>query len=220
MSDKIVFLAHGKSDDQIIKEINAIGEHEKVSRVIIGEAAAVTLQHAWEHGNPSLASKLIQAVTPANRVAILLLFKECTSFEYDKKGKVFGKLSKNAKAEKEGKLEKLSEFFEKYDGDLWTWFEKTKEDKIVEFKFSEQSLIKALAGLFATNGGFNEQAENIISQAKAKAAKVVQAQGVIQSRIEELVSVGISRDLAKKQAEIDLENGIITIPEPVDVMAA
>lgn len=215
MSKKIVFLAHGKTDDQIINEIQAIQEHEKISRAIIGNAAAITLQHAWEHSNPALATKLVQAVTPANRTAIVLLMKECTSFTYDSKAKAFGKLSKEAASEKNSKLDKLAEFFEKYEGDLWKWFEKTKEDKIVEFKFNEQSLVKQLAGVFATNGGFTEQAEALIAQAKAKAAKMVQSQGAINARISELVEAGISADLAKKQAQLDLENGKLIIPDTV-----
>lgn len=209
-----------KTDAQIMADIAAIEVHEKTSRIVIGEAAAVVLQHCWNHGNASLATKLVQAVTPANRAAIVLLMKECTSFVFDKKTYSFGKLSPNAKAEKEKKLEATNVFFDKYQGDVFTWFEKTKEPKILEFKFNENNLVKALAGLFAEKGGeFTEEALAIIEAGKAKAAKMVKSQGIINARVNELVEMGIDRALAEKQAKADLENGKITIEDDAVVAA-
>ena len=209
-----------QSDDQIIANIQAIEAHEKVSRQVIREAAAIVLQHAWNHSNAAMATKLVQAVTPANRAAIVLLMKECTSFVYDKKGKSFGKLSPKAKEEKEGKLSATSAFFEKYEGDVFTWFEKTKEDKITEFKFNENGLIKALAGLFAEKGmSFGEEATAIIEAAKVKAAQMVKSQGVLDNRVAELVGMGIDKKLAMAQAKADLDNGKITIPDDAVITA-
>ena len=206
------FFTIHKTDSQILADIAAIEVHEKTSRIVIGEAAGLVLQHCWNHGNAVLATKLVQAVTPANRAAIVLLMKECTSFIYDKKTHSFGKLSPDAKKEKEKKLEMTNTFFEKYQGDIFAWFEKTKEAKIVEFKFNENNLVKALAGLFAEKGGeFTDEALAIIEAGKAKAIKMVKSQNVITARTNELVEMGIDRNLAEKQAKADLENGKITI---------
>ena len=209
-----------QTDDQIVANIQAIEAHEKVSRQVIREAAAIVLQHAWNHSNPAMATKLVQAVTPANRAAIVLLMKECTSFTYDKKNKSFGKLSPKAKEEKESKVAATTAFFDKYDGDVFTWFEKTKEDKITEFKFNENGLIKALAGLFAEKGNqFGEEATAIIEAAKVKAAHMVKSQGAIENRVAELVELGIDKKLAQQQAKADLENGKITINDDAVITA-
>ena len=209
-----------QTDDQIVANIQAIEAHEKVSRQVIREAAAIVLQHAWNHSNPAMATKLVQAVTPANRAAIVLLMKECTSFTYDKKAKSFGKLSPKAKEEKESKVAATTAFFDKYDGDVFTWFEKTKEDKITEFKFNENGLIKALAGLFAEKGNqFGEEATAIIEAAKVKAAHMVKSQGAIENRVAELVELGIDKKLAQQQAKADLENGKITINDDAVITA-
>ena len=81
-------------------------------------------------------------------------------------------------------------------------------------------MVKALAGLFAEKGGeFTDEALAIIEAGKAKAIKMVKSQNVITARTNELVEMGIDRNLAEKQAKADLENGKITIEDDAVVAA-
>lgn len=191
--------------------IETLAEVEKTTKAEVSTLAHEALCQIVEHGNNGIANRLLLAVTPANRTALALLFKEVTAFPYDAKTKQL-KNKGTVTPEKEAKLEA---FVEKYNCDLWAWYESTKEDKILSVKFDENKLISALSAFFAEkaiNGVevSDDEVGNMmtaaIAKGKAAAAKLV----ATQNRVAELVAIGIDAKVAKKQAEIDFDNGKLT----------
>lgn len=191
--------------------IETLAEVEKTTKAEVSILAHEALSQIVEHGNNGIANRLLLAVTPANRTALALLFKEVTAFPYDAKTKQL-KNKGTMTPEKEAKLEA---FVEKYNCDLWAWYEATKEDKILAVKFDENKLISAISAFFAEkaiNGVevSDDEVGNMmtaaIAKGKAAAAKLI----ATQNRVTELVSLGIDAKVAKKQAEIDFDNGKLT----------
>lgn len=196
------------SKEDAIARIETLAELERVTKSEIAVLANEAVAYLWNHGTIDIVNRLISAITPANRTAVVLLVKEVTSFSYDQKEKRFTGLSSHAKSEKEDKLEKLSKYMTTYQGNIWVWFETTKEKKIVEFKFNEQALVKQLAGWLASKGEFGTDFEALLAKAKTAAQKELDKAAYIAERVKHWVAGGLDMELATKAAEKDFDNGV------------
>lgn len=196
------------SKEDAIARIETLAELERVTKSEIAVLANEAVAYLWNHGTIDIVNRLVSAITPANRTAVVLLVKEVTSFSYDQKEKRFTSLSSHAKSEKEDKLEKLSKYMTTYQGNIWVWFETTKEKKIVEFKFNEQALVKQLAGWLASKGEFGTDFEALLAKAKTAAQKELDKAAYIAERVKHWVSNGLDMELATKAAEKDFDNGV------------
>ena len=196
------------SKEDAIARIETLAELERVTKSEIAVLANEAVAYLWNHGTIDIVNRLVSAITPANRTAVVLLVKEVTSFSYDQKEKRFTGLSSHAKSEKEDKLEKLSKYMTTYQGNIWVWFETTKEKKIVEFKFNEQALVKQLAGWLASKGEFGTDFEALLAKAKTAAQKELDKAAYIAERVKHWVSNGLDMELATKAAEKDFDNGV------------
>ena len=196
------------SKEDAIARIETLAELERVTKSEIAVLANEAVAYLWNHGTIDIVNRLVSAITPANRTAVVLLVKEVTSFSYDQKEKRFTGLSSHAKSEKEDKLEKLSKYMTTYQGNIWVWFETTKEKKIVEFKFNEQALVKQLAGWLASKGEFGTDFEALLAKAKTAAQKELDKAAYIAERVKHWVAGGLDMELATKAAEKDFDNGV------------
>lgn len=196
------------SKEDAIARIETLAELERVTKSEIAVLANEAVAYLWNHGTIDIVNRLVSAITPANRTAVVLLVKEVTSFSYDQKEKRFTGLSSHAKSEKEDKLAKLNKYMTTYQGNIWVWFETTKEKKIVEFKFNEQALVKQLAGWLASKGEFGTDFEALLVKAKAAAQKELDKAAYIAERVKHWVAGGLDMELATKAAEKDFDNGV------------
>lgn len=196
------------SKEDAIARIETLAELERVTKSEIAVLANEAVAYLWNHGTIDIVNRLVSAITPANRTAVVLLVKEVTSFSYDQKEKRFTGLSSHAKSEKEDKLDKLAKYMTTYQGNIWVWFETTKEKKIVEFKFNEQALVKQLAGWLASKGEFGTDFEALLAKAKTAAQKELDKAAYIAERVKHWVAGGLDMELATKAAEKDFDNGV------------
>lgn len=196
------------SKEDAIARIETLAELERVTKSEIAVLANEAVAYLWNHGTIDIVNRLVSAITPANRTAVVLLVKEVTSFSYDQKEKRFTGLSSHAKSEKEDKLAKLNKYMTIYQGNIWVWFETTKEKKIVEFKFNEQALVKQLAGWLASKGEFGTDFEALLAKAKTAAQKELDKAAYIAERVKHWVAGGLDMELATKAAEKDFDNGV------------
>ncbi|UIW10477.1 hypothetical protein PQC38_gp001 [Aeromonas phage BUCT695] len=215
-----------KTAAEVNAQIAVVGEHESRSKVLVGQAAFEVLAHAIQHGDISLANNLINVVTPANRTAIVLLLKECTEFKYNTKEKKFdGKdktLDDDAKLERMAALEMfvrpadLANKVKGFGGDLWAWFEATKEkDAVTVYKFNEKAMIKQMMNYLKANNlsDFDTGFEEILNKAKDEAKKEASTVDLIAARVTELVGFGLDKKLAEQQAAKDLADGKLVAAE-------
>lgn len=194
---------------QVLEQIGVVAAHEKISKVLVAEIAAETLAHACEHGDITLVNKLLPVLTPANRTAVVLLFKECTLFAYDVKAKQFGKKNK-ADADKAAAVEEqLKAFVEQYQSNLWAWYEAEKADKIESAKFSEVALKKQILAYLATKGSF-DGLDEVIETAKADATKANTLKEAHQAKVDQLVAMGMTAKEAKSIADAMAKDGRLT----------
>lgn len=196
------------SKEDAIARIETLAELERVTKSEIAVLANEAVAYLWNHGTIDIVNRLVAAITPANRTAVVLLVKEVTSYSYDQKEKRFTGLSSHSKSEKEDKLAKLNKYMTAYQGNIWVWFETTKEKKIVEFKFNEQALVKQLAGWLASKGEFGSDFEALLVKAKTAAQKELDKAAYIAERVKHWVSGGLDMELATKAAEKDFDNGV------------
>lgn len=208
---------------EVKARIVEVGEHEKISKAMIAQVALECLAHAVQHGDITLTTDLIQNVTAGNRTAIVLLFKETTAFSYNQREKAFGKKDK-ADAETLAEKEKsLQTFLTKYQGNIWAWYEKTKEDKIVSAKFNEKALIKQLGAYLAEKGlsAFDDNFQTILARAQGAAVQEHHKVTLINARVSELMeTLNLDKDVATMQAEKDYDAGRLTATAANDQPAA
>lgn len=207
MSNVITISATMTKEDAFSR-IDTLAELERVTKAEIAVLANEAVAYLWNHATIDVVNRLVAAITPANRTAVVLLVKEVTSYSYDQKEKRFTGLSTHAKNEKAEKLAKLDIYMTKFSGNIWTWFESTKEKKIVEFKFNEQALIKQLAGWMASKGDFGPEFDALLVKAKAAAKKELDKAAYIAERVKHWMSGGLDMELATKAAEKDFDNGV------------
>lgn len=197
---------------QVVEQIAVVGAHEKLSKVLVGEIAAEVLAHATQHGDITLVNKLLPVLTPANRSAVVLLVKECTTHQYNVKEKQFGKKDKDAEKVTLA-AEKLAEFVEKYNACLWAWYEGEKADKIETAKFSDAAFAKMVANYLAVKGSF-EGFDEVVNNAK-KAAEGVQAvKDKAAAKKTELMAGGMTAKEAQSIVDAMVKDGRIKADAP------
>lgn len=199
---------------QVRERIAEVAAHESISKTMISQISLECLAHAIQHGDITVTTDLIQGLTPANRTAVVMLFKETTAFGYNVKEKAFGKKNKLTAEEQTAKDAALETFLTKYQGNIWAWYEKTKEDKIVSLKFNEKAFVKSLTAYLAEKGltEFDENFTRLLGNAQNQAKVELVKAGLVAARIEELVALGLDKDVAKMQAEKDYDAGKLSAP--------
>lgn len=199
---------------QVRERIAEVAAHEAISKTMIANISLECLAHALQHGDITVTTDLIKGLTPANRTAVVMLFKETTAFAYNVKDKAFGKKNKLTIEEQTAKDAALETFMTKYQGNIWAWYEKTKEDKIVSLKFNEKAFVKSLTAYLAEKGltEFDENFTRLLGNAQNQAKVELAKTGLVNARIEELVALGLDKDVAKMQAEKDYDAGKLTTP--------
>lgn len=202
---------------QVVEQIAIVAAHEKLSKTLVGEIAAEVLAHATQHGDITLVNKLLPVLTPANRSAVVLLVKECTTHQYNVKEKQFGKKDKDAEKVAFA-AEQLLAFVEKYNSCLWAWYEAEKAEKIETAKFSDQAFAKMVANYLIVNGSF-EGFDTLVGQAKSAAEGVKAVKDKANAKQEELVAGGLSAKEAKAIVDAMVKDGRIVADAPVEATA-
>lgn len=128
--------------------IESLNNAEKIVREELRSLSRDVLYALHEHGNIEVVNKVVQAnLTPVNRKAILVFFKEWTGFHYDDVAKMFTKKNK-AKYDDKKKacLEALNE---DPHFNFWSWADREIEVQAKGFdpkrvtKFIENQIKKA-----------------------------------------------------------------------------
>lgn len=192
---------------EVVEQIAKVAAHEKLSKVLVGDIAAEVLAHATQHGDITLVNKLLPVLTPANRTAVVLLVKECTTHQYNVKEKQFGKKDKDAEKVAFA-AEQLAAFVEKYNSCLWAWYEAEKAEKIETAKFSDQAFAKMVANYLIVNGSF-DGFDAIVNQAKGAAEGVKAVQDKAAAKVAELVGQGMTNKEAKSVVDAMVKDGRI-----------
>lgn len=202
---------------QVVEQIAVVAAHEKISKALVGDIAAEVLAHATQHGDITLVNKLLPVLTPANRSAVVLLIKECTTHQYNVKEKQFGKKDKDAEKVAFA-VEQLTAFIEKYNSCLWAWYEAEKAEKIETAKFSDQAFAKMVANYLIVNGSF-EGFDGIVAQAKSAAVGVQAVKDKAAAKQAALEAGGLSAKEAKAVVDAMIKDGRISAEETPVVVA-